>query len=256
MSDNHAVSDATGVNAHPPLVGMLDEARRRTVASGSARILFSIDYAWQMPPMPRRRRGGLLRPFLGVAKAAAKRLWKLATDKFDWGHLEGEGVIDLAGRRYMLDCGSYAQLYAEGKQWHGRSGRPLFTLPPETDVVPSPLWLLDLLLGATEARDVGADELRGTPCRHLCASTDLSKASRETPGGLAVRTLGRFEDLLAMPVEVWIDSTHVRRVRFKGEHGVETVELWDFGIPVDGLDWTRLPTFRSPKEAAWLAAGG
>jgi hypothetical protein len=102
----------------------------------------------------------------------------------------------------------------------------------------------------------GLDELRGTACRHLYATADLSKASRETPGGLAVRSLGRFEDLLVMPVEVWIDSARVRRVRFTGEHRVETVELWDFGIPLDGLDWTRLPTFRSPAEAAWVTASG
>jgi hypothetical protein len=56
-----------------------------------------------------------------------------------------------------------------------------------------------------------------------------------------------------MAVEVWLDRSHVRRVRFKDEQRVETVELWDFGIPLHALDWTRLPTFRSPKEAASLA---
>jgi hypothetical protein len=24
-----------------------------------------------------------------------------------------------------------------------------------------------------------------------------------------------------------------------------TLELWDFGVPVDSLDWSRLPSFRA-----------
>jgi hypothetical protein len=147
--------ETAALNANRPPLNILAEARQKTLASGSARIALSSDHTWQMPPMPRRRRGGLLRPLVGVAKATARRLWKRATGGFDWRHQEAEGIIDLAGRRYMLDYGSYAQLYAEGKQWHGRSGRALSTLPPETDVVPTPLWLLDLLLGVTEAQEVG-----------------------------------------------------------------------------------------------------
>ena len=60
----------------------------------------------------------------------------------------------------------------------------------------------------------------------------------------------RFEDLLALPVEVWLDAQHVRRVRYRPEHLTETLELWDFGVALDDLDWTRLPAFRSPDEAA------
>jgi hypothetical protein len=67
----------------------------------------------------------------------------------------------------------------------------------------------------------------------------------------------RFEDLLALPLEAWIDDTHVRRVRFDGGRaagmGVVTLDLDDFGVEVDDLDWSRLPTFRSPEEAEWLA---
>ena len=52
---------------------------------------------------------------------------------------------------------------------------------------------------------------------------------------------------------VWVDDQHVRRIRFE-EHAssrqasvsrVVTLELWDFGIPVDSLDWSRLPSFRT-----------
>jgi hypothetical protein len=27
-----------------------------------------------------------------------------------------------------------------------------------------------------------------------------------------------------------------------------TLELWDFGVPVDSLDWSRLPSFRAPGQ--------
>jgi hypothetical protein len=118
--------------------------------------------------------------------------------------------------------------------------------------------LVDILAGLTAATDEGTDDVRGTPSRRFTATVDLSRASRITPGGVAVPMLmrGRFEDLLALPVEVCVDDEHVRRVRFRPEHRTETLELWDFGVSLDGLDWTRLPTFRSPGEAAAVAVRG
>ena len=49
---------------------------------------------------------------------------------------------------------------------------------------------------------------------------------------------------------VWIDDEHIRRIR--REERAETIsrtatlELWDFGVPVDALDWSRLPSLRPP----------
>jgi hypothetical protein len=77
----------------------------------------------------------------------------------------------------------------------------------------------------------------------------LARDSRRNRG-----SRGRFEDLLSLPIEVWVDESHVRRIRFEHKDQVDTVELWDFGTPMDGLDWTRLPTFRSPEEADSLTA--
>jgi hypothetical protein len=59
----------------------------------------------------------------------------------------------------------------------------------------------------------------------------------------------RFEDLRALPVTVWIDGQHVRRIRFESRPPARllaTLDLWEFGDSVSGLDWSRLPTFRSP----------
>jgi hypothetical protein len=222
------------------------QARERTIVAGSARVLLSLEITW--PSMPRRRRGGMLRPVIKGGKTAGKRLWELAAGKFDFRRQEAEGVVDFATRRYMLDYGSFARLYADGKEWSGRSGRALSTLPPDSDAVPTPLWLLDLLAGVTEADDRGTEEVRGTLCSQIATKSDLSRASHATPGGVAVPEVGRFEDLLSLPAEVWLDDTHIRRVRFSGERRTDTVELWDFGASVDDLDWTRLPTFRSQQD--------
>jgi hypothetical protein len=212
-----------------------------------------VEQVWEWPQRPRRRRGGLLRPPGRVAKAAGTRLFKAATRNHDFRRQSSEGVIDFAGRRYMLDHGSYSQLYAGGQEWDGRSGRLLATLSPEEMKRPTPLWLLDILAGLTAATDAGTEEVRGTSCRRVAAIVDLGRASKATSGGVAVPRLARFEELLALPVDVWVDDTHVRRVRY--EHGFlnETVELWDFDVQPQDLDWTRLPTFRSPNEAAQVA---
>jgi hypothetical protein len=232
---------------------LIADARNRTLAAGSARVELLIDYTYTMPPMPRRRRGGLMRPVTAAAKAAGKRLLKAATNNFDFRHMTAEGVVDLEQRRYMLDYGSYARLYASGKEWDGRSGRRLSTLSIDEQLVPTPLWLLDILAGVTEATDDAPDEVRGRRCRRFTATVDLSRASQATAGGVAVPTLARFEDALALSVGVCIDGEHIRRVRFRPEHRIETLELWDFGVALDHLDWTRLPTFRSPEEAAAIA---
>jgi hypothetical protein len=63
----------------------------------------------------------------------------------------------------------------------------------------------------------------------------------------------------ALVLTVWIDGQHIRLVRFE-DHAprdlepkqgdssakVLTLELWDFGVPVQELDWSRLPTFHTP----------
>lgn len=59
----------------------------------------------------------------------------------------------------------------------------------------------------------------------------------------------RFEQLRALPVTVWIDGQHVRRIRFArgpASRQLTTLDLWAFGVPAGDLDWSRLPTFRSP----------
>jgi hypothetical protein len=210
------------------------------------------DHHWELPQMPYRRRGGLLRPVLNASKWGAKQLLRTATKDIDLRHFTAEGVIDMTGRRYMLDHRHFARLYADGHQWEGRSGRAIATLAADSDELPTPLWLLDLLGGVTDVVDIGTEDVRGTSCHHVAATVDVSRAAKATRAAVAVPARRRYEDLLALPVDVWIDPTHIRRIRFASSHKLEqrtdTMELWDFGTPIDDLDWTRLPTFRTPCD--------
>lgn len=159
-------------------LAVVQTAREHTLDAGTARIKLIVDRSWKMPSMPYQRRGGVLRPFLNASKRAAKQLVKTAAPDLDFRHQTAEGVIDMTGRRYMLDHGSYARLYADGQEWDGRSGRAIATLPPSPDRVPTPLWLVDLLAGVTDATDVGAEDVRGAPWRHLTGHADISRAAK------------------------------------------------------------------------------
>src|SRR5436190_5260577 len=232
----------------------------RTLAFPRARIELSRDWRFMWPDRahPPRRHGGLLRPLGKLAKAAAKQAgkaaWRHWAKDHDPGHLTAEGVIEPPARRHMIDFGSYAELYKDGKRWGGRSGRPIATLdpwPPDRQI--DLWWLLDVLRGATDASLEREEVLHGTTCRRLAVRVDLARASTLAPSGLHVPSVERFEELNALPVTVWIDGEHVRRVSFtEGDTTSSTLTLDIVGFdPATGaLDWERLPTFRSPEEAA------
>jgi hypothetical protein len=230
----------------------------RTLAAPSTRVElhkeFRVSLAeWQRPS---GWRGNMLRFALKTGKLLLHAGWRLATRLktirgLEFGHMAGEGIAEPARGRYMIDFGSFAELHAEGKTFGGRSGRSLQTLQPGpySDRVGDVLWLLRLLPGVTGAALDGTDTLRGTASRRFAAHVDLERASVATGEGLRPPPVERFEDLRALPVTVWIDGQHVRRIRFESRPPARlltTLDLWEFGVPVSGLDWSRLPTFRSP----------
>jgi hypothetical protein len=240
-----------------PLAEEIVACAERTLAQRSARIEFRQDWSSSRSgsTMRRRRRGGLLRPVGRLASFVIKAAWNRATGDLHFGHQVGKGILEPATGRYMIDYGSFAQVYADGKTVNGRSGRSVETLPDWPEMHAGELlWLVRLLRGTTEARLADTETLHGTQCQKLAADVDMARASAATTEGLRPPTVERFEDLLALPVTVWIDESHVRRIQFDGAGPRSlTLELWDFGTPTDDLDWSRLPTFKSPEEAAYYA---
>ena len=184
---------------------------------------------------PERRRPG---PAGRLARAAWKGIASTgyATRLRDmFLHHTAEGFIEPAAGQYMIDFGGSAEIGVNGKRFSGQSGQLLqprlqnHRVPAPT-VPDKPLGLLTQLQGATDARHTGEEAVRGTPC-HVLA-------------------------VLAGPAEltVWIDDAHIRRIE-SAEHASGqyssvtkkwTVELWDFGVVIDSLDWSRLPSFRAP----------
>jgi hypothetical protein len=246
---------------HAPEVGgsaeVADEivaCAERTLAEPSARIEFRQDWSYPKTEWPRRRRrrGGFLRPVGRLAKTIVKAAWKRATRDLNFGHMIGKGILEPTTGRFMIGYGSFAQIHTDGKTFGGRSGRCLETLDP----FPTPghteemLWLLRLLWGATDATLEGEKLLHRTPCKKLGARVDMARASAASDDGLRTPAAGRFEELRALPRSVWIDAERVRRIEFEHESRQLMLELWDFGVSADEFDRSRLPTSRSPEEAA------
>jgi hypothetical protein len=98
--------------------------------------------------------------------------------------------------------------------------------------------VLDLVLGEVASGRSPATRL--PPCRRGGEETLQGTACR-----LAAVTAGSAE------LAVWADDEHIRRIQrvysVPGEQGSTTksltLDLWDFGVPVDELDWSRLPSF-------------
>jgi hypothetical protein len=232
-------------------------ARTLTARSVRIEVREDFDHSYLKTGERRRRQGGLLRPLGKLARLVLSAAWKRATRDLNFGHLLGEGVLQPSAGSYMIDYGSWAVLYRDGDFFGGRSGRRLETLDPwrefHRDEV---LWLLRLMRGTTEARVEGHETLRQTSCAKLTARVDMARASALHPGGLRAPAVEHFEELLALPVTVWTDDRFIRRVQFDYEQKKPlTLELWDFDVPTDELDWSRLPTFKSPEEAAYHAGG-
>jgi hypothetical protein len=214
----------------------------RTLAAPSARIQIRDDTDPGRDPVPALRRPLRSRPgLLGqlTRRAAKAALGRVAPGTGPAGlgdhflHQFGAGFIDLAGGRYLVDFGGHAQALVDGRRFGGLSGEPLgprYELRPHKFRRDDPLDALRKLQRATAARWAGTEQVRWTTCRVITA------------------TVGADE------FTVWIDGKHVRRFqtvergsgRYARATKTETVELWDFGVPVDELDWSRLPTFRTP----------
>jgi hypothetical protein len=203
------------------------EALERTKEAGPA----SCEYEWQFSfPDPRRsRRGGLI-GWLG--RRLEERLNR---------PMRGSGVVDVGARSAAIDFGGFAVVIREGREWSGRSGRLLSSLPSKSMRMYQPLWLSDLVTGVTEAREVGVERVGGRDCRHFSAVADAVVVATKTDFLLPSKR--RLAALRAVPVDVWIDADGlIRRLRYP-DHPVMVLDLQQHGVPA--WDSPSLPTFRS-----------
>ncbi len=215
----------------------------RTLTAPSARLQIQTDTDLGRDPderIPRRRRRG---PLGRLAGRAARAVWERAVPDTEpaevWQqflHQFGSGFIEPAAGRYLVDFGGYAQVLVDGRRFGGLSGQPLgrrYEQRPHRFRRADPLDVLRKLQGATAAGWTGEERVGSTACR------------------VALVTAGSDE------FTVWVDDQRILRFRTieRGEGRsvratkTETVEFWDFGVPVDSLDWSRLPSFRTPAPS-------
>lgn len=228
---------ARGIAGQQPTVGAagVREVIARataTMAAPSARVEVRFDTDIVVAERPWWREAGLTRLARRAAWKAVAATRTVAQLRESFLHPVAEGFIEPAAGRYMVDFGGYANMRVDGQRFAGRSGEPLqpryrdHRPPAQLD---DPLELLAQLRDATEAAHAGEEPVRGTPCQVV--------AVRAGPAELTV----------------WIDDAHVRRIRSVGHASGSaasvsktlTIELWDFGVAVGSLDWSRLPSFRS-----------
>jgi hypothetical protein len=147
-------------------------------------------------------------------------------------HPSGEGFIEPAADRYQIDYGRIAVMQFNGQHYRGAAGAPLEDKHRSEEFSGAPLELLRGLRDVTDARPVGHEAVRGTPCQIIAARVGSAEFT------------------------VWIDDEHIRRVQ-TGEGGsseridlslTKTLELWDFGAEDVCADWTHLPSFRTAEE--------
>ena len=102
-----------------------------TLGAASARLAYQQDIRTSRTDLGGRE---VPRPEPGPLGRLARLAFNAARERFipgvEFGHLEGEGFFEPRAERYMLDFGAYAQIFADGKLFSGRSGRSLDTLRP------------------------------------------------------------------------------------------------------------------------------
>lgn len=200
------------------LVGV-DEIRASLASLRAAGFRFTFEAQAVAPAFPAGRRRG---PMARLVERMYSRLQRQ----------DCEGVADLAGRRSMRDYRDYAVLRLGDQEWGGRSGRALSTLPVEAPGDYQPLWLVEALAGAVAVRTAPA----GFVVTADLAAVDFWNAPW-TPAAENVE------------LEVVLDpAAELRSIRWTDGTTEQWLTVLEIGVDADALDWTRLPTFRTPQD--------
>jgi hypothetical protein len=154
----------------------------------------------------------------------------------------GEGYVDLAGRRHLLDFGDHAESFQRGAFAAGRSGSPIDerTHVGWPRVVPFPTWHFALLEGATTAV-AGIPSANGRRWTVLC---DLGRADERVDIDLSLPFLPTGIRVTDCPIQLLVDDAGIRQLETTIEGSSSRVEV--LGVLPEGvsIDWTRLPRLR------------
>jgi hypothetical protein len=183
------------------------------------------------PAQDRHRHG----PVKRLAGSAVKAAWDHMVPEQGRTRLRtavsgmAKGAIEPSARRFQhhqvqQDFGMLAHAMVTSRaEWGGTSNADVMT--------EDPLALLMRLRSVTAARYSGDESIREARCRKIAVTVS---------GTTTVFTL-------------WVDNAHVRQIQAVTPKTTErivvtvlatttvTVQLWDFGAPVDSMDWPALP---------------
>jgi len=183
------------------------------------------------PAQDRHRHG----PFKRLADSTVKTAWdnmvpeRVRTRLRTAASGMARGIIEPSARRFQ---------HHQVQQDPGTLALAMVITRPELGGTPNahvikedPLELLTRLRSVTAARYAGDETIREARCRKIAATVS---------GTMAVLT-------------VWVDDEHVRQIQVVTPATRErvavtvlatttvTAQLWDFGVPVDPMDWPALP---------------
>jgi hypothetical protein len=246
--------DSTEPDSAGPDAAAVIACVERTLAAPSARVISRLDLELPGTTEADRRHARGLR---GLARRGLGSFFNLFL------HQTREGFAEPAAQRYMVGQRAHAELFAAGRLYRGRPGRLLTTLTPDRpgdgeDVDHNLFWPLWALSGATAASFDGTEMVQDSLCRRYVVQADLDRAAaggQAGSGDWPVRFVKEPRPPHPPALTVWTDGQYVRRVRFanqavndispdlNGYGSLIHVELWDFGVPVTQLDWSRLPDF-------------
>jgi hypothetical protein len=245
----------------------------RTLGEPSARMAYRRDWT-----LPRLADMGLAARLVGSAVKTAWNVWTWGLPDINHRHTVCEGFAEPAASRYMIGHGRFmvdggqsttdgfglSELRTAGTTFTGKPGRSLDSVPfSQRTKSNDALWSLRLLPGTTQAEPEGSETLRGTLCRKFTARVDVARAVATSPVKLHVPMAVSEGRMLqeSLTLTVWIDEQHIRQVCFRDENPRDaespkpelsaftdhTLELWDFGVLVSNLDWSRLPGTEPPE---------
>jgi hypothetical protein len=184
------------------------------------------------PARDRYRHG----PFRRLADGAARTAWdhmlpeQARTRLRTAGPGMARGIIEPSARRFTRHQVEWDPGMLALAMFISRPQQGLDSVPDAHVEKENPVELLMRLRSVTAARYAGEETVRETRCRKIAVTVSGTAAG----------------------CTVWVDNKYVRQIRAvtpATQQGVVTMlvtttvtaQLWDFGVPVDSVDWPPLP---------------